>query len=179
MTNRCTPIRLGTEDPSHAKPRFGREAHAAVSKQVWFLCLAVVIIDQGTGCKKRPPPPAPPPEVQVLIVQPRDVPIFKEWIGTLDGYVNAQIRAQVSGYLLRQDYKEGSQVKQGDLLFEIDPRPFQAVLDQANAKMAQDEAQRSRTQWMSSVMLHWPNRMPSASRNIMMPSNPISPLKPR
>jgi membrane fusion protein (multidrug efflux system) len=86
------------------------------------------------------------PKVLVLTVTPRDVPIYQEWIGTLDGYPNAQIRAQVTGYLLKQDYLEGSRVKRGDLLFEIDPRPFQAVLDQALAKEAQDEAMVGKTE---------------------------------
>ena len=72
---------------------------------------------------------------------PTNVPIYEEWIGTLDGFVNAQIRAQVSGYISKQDYAEGSEVKKGALLFEIDPRPFQAVLEQAKARLAQDEAQ--------------------------------------
>jgi RND family efflux transporter MFP subunit len=99
------------------------------------------------GCKKAAPPPPPPAEVQVVTVTPRDVPIVKEWIGSLDGFVNAQIHAQVTGYLLTQNYVEGSDVKKGDLLFQIDPRPFQALLDQANAKLALDEAQRSRTKW--------------------------------
>jgi membrane fusion protein (multidrug efflux system) len=99
------------------------------------------------GCKKPKPAVAEPPVVQVVSVTPRDVPIYKEWIGSLEGYVNAQIRAQVSGYLLSQRYAEGTQVKKGDLLFEIDPRPFQAALDQVKGKLAQDEAQLKRTLW--------------------------------
>ena len=79
-------------------------------------------------------------------MSPTNVPIFEEWIGTLDGYVNAQIHAQVTGYLLTQNYPEGSQVKKGDLLFQIDPRPFQAALDQAQAKLAQDQAQVGKTE---------------------------------
>ncbi len=71
----------------------------------------------------------------------KDVPIYSEWIATLYGYVNAQIQPQVTGYLIRQDYREGSFVHQGDVLFEIDPRPFQAVLDQAKAQLAQAKAQ--------------------------------------
>ncbi|MGA2030411.1 MAG: efflux RND transporter periplasmic adaptor subunit, partial [Verrucomicrobiota bacterium] len=82
----------------------------------------------------------PPPAVQVITLAPTNVPIFEEWIGTLDGFVNAQIRAQVTGYLLSKNYAEGSEVKKGDLLFQIDPRPFQAALDQANATLAQDNA---------------------------------------
>jgi len=97
-----------------------------------------------SGCKEKPPP-KPPPQVQVVTVTPQDVPIYQQWIGTLDGYPNAQIRAQVSGYLIRQDYLEGGTVKKGDLLFEIDPRPFQAALDQALGKLAQDQAQCGKT----------------------------------
>jgi membrane fusion protein (multidrug efflux system) len=82
----------------------------------------------------------------VITLVARDVPIYQQWIGTLDGYPNAQIRAQVSGYLIRQDYAEGGAVKKGDLLFEIDPRPFQAVLDQAQGRLAQDQAQYGKTQ---------------------------------
>ncbi len=99
------------------------------------------------GCRKKPPPPPPPPQVLVLEVKPTNAPVYKEWIGTLDGLVNAQIRAQVTGYLLTQNYKEGTQVKRGDLLFQIDPRPFEAALEQAKSKLAQDEAQESKTRW--------------------------------
>ena len=72
-------------------------------------------------------------------VTQQDIPIYSEWTGVLDGFVNAKIRAQVPGYLLRQCYREGSKVKKGDLLFEIDPRPFQAVLDQALAQLGKTE----------------------------------------
>jgi RND family efflux transporter MFP subunit len=82
-----------------------------------------------------------PPEVEVTSVIQKDVPIYGEWVATLDGYVNAQIQPQVTGYLVKQDYREGSLVHKDDVLFEIDPRPFQAVLDQAKAQLAQAEAQ--------------------------------------
>lgn len=82
-----------------------------------------------------------PLDVQVVQVEQKDVPIYGEWIGTLDGLVNADVRAQVTGYLLRQGYQEGALVKKGQLLFEIDPRPFQAALDQAQGQLAQAEAQ--------------------------------------
>src|SRR5713101_3461251 len=85
--------------------------------------------------------PGGPPEVAVAQVEQRDVPIYREWIGTLEGYVNADVRGQVTGYLLRQDYKEGAFVKKDQLLFEIDPRPFQAALDQAEGQLAQATAQ--------------------------------------
>jgi RND family efflux transporter MFP subunit len=80
------------------------------------------------------------PDVEVLQVQQEDVPIYGEWIGTLDGLVNADVRAQVTGYLLKQGYQEGASVKQGQLLFQIDPRPFQAALDQAQGQLAQAKA---------------------------------------
>ena len=85
------------------------------------------------------PPPAPVVEVAPVIQE--NVPVRGEWVGTLDGYVNAQIQPQVNGYLIRQDYREGAVVKKGQVLFEIDPRPFQAVLDQTKGQLAQAEAQ--------------------------------------
>jgi membrane fusion protein (multidrug efflux system) len=83
----------------------------------------------------------PPPLVEVAPVEQKDVPIYGEWIGTLTGQVNADVKAQVTGYLLTRNYKEGSYVRKGQLLFEIDPRPFQAALDQAKGQLAQAEAQ--------------------------------------
>jgi len=85
--------------------------------------------------------PGASPDVEVVQVEQKDVPIFGEWIGTLDGFTNADVRAQVTGYLLRQGYQEGAFVKKGQLLFEIDPRPFQAALDQAEGQLAQATAQ--------------------------------------
>jgi membrane fusion protein (multidrug efflux system) len=114
---------------------------------IYSFLAAFLFLCAETGCRKKPPPKPPPPEVQVITVQPKDAPIFKEWIGSLDGFVNAQIRAQVNGYLQTQKYSEGSLVKKGDLLFEIDPRPLQAALEQTEAKLAQDKAQESRTRW--------------------------------
>ncbi len=84
--------------------------------------------------------PAPPPEVLVIDAATRDVPVYREWIGTLDGSENAEIRARVTGYLLKRDYKEGSLVKKGDLLFEIDPRPFEAALAEAKSQLEQAKA---------------------------------------
>jgi len=82
----------------------------------------------------------PPPTVEVVPVEQKDVPVFGEWIGTLDGLVNADVRAQVTGYLQNQGYKEGAFVKKGQLLFQIDPRPFQAALDQAQGQLQQARA---------------------------------------
>ena len=81
------------------------------------------------------------PEVEVATVEQRDVPVYSEWVATLDGYVNAEIRPQVSGYIIKQDYTEGSLVRKGQVLFEIDPRPFQATLDRAKGDLAQAQAQ--------------------------------------
>src|SRR6201996_403432 len=86
------------------------------------------------------------PEVEVATVQQKDIPVYREWIGTLDGMVNAAIRAQVTGYLLTQDYSEGSFVKKGQLLFQIDPRPLQAAADQARGQLAQANGQLAQAQ---------------------------------
>src|SRR5207245_5769390 len=103
-----------------------------------FLTVTTVLVltgcSQSTSATKAPPPP----DVEVVQVEQKDVPIYGEWIGTLDGMVNADIKAQVSGYLLKQDYTEGSFVQKGQLLFEIDPRPFQAAVDQSEGQLAHD-----------------------------------------
>src|SRR5258708_5633014 len=100
----------------------------------------------ATGCGKQAARTAPPPLVEVTLVTQADVPIYHEWIGTLDGLVNATIRAQVTGYLTAQVYREGDTIKKGDLLFEIDPRPFQAALEQAQGQLAQAEARLGKTE---------------------------------
>ena len=104
--------------------------------------LVVVIVAVVIGLKRKPVPAPPPPlQVDVVQVQQQDVPIYSEWIGTTDGMVNADIRAQVSGYLLTKAYTEGAFVRRGQLLFEIDPRPLQAVLNQARGDLAKSEGQ--------------------------------------
>jgi RND family efflux transporter MFP subunit len=105
-------------------------------------CLAAGCLIFAVSCSKNMSGTAQgnPPDVEVAQVQQQDVPIYGEWIGTLDGLVNADVRAQVTGYLLRQGYQEGAFVKKGQLLFEIDPRPFQAALDQAEGQLAQAKA---------------------------------------
>ena len=107
---------------------------------VWQV-IATVILLGSVGCGKSDQPQARPPEVEVVQVEQKDVPIWNEWVGTLDGLVNAQIRPQVTGYLLRQTYQEGSFVRKGQLLFEIDPRTFQVALDQTKAQLANAEQQ--------------------------------------
>jgi RND family efflux transporter MFP subunit len=97
------------------------------------------------GCSKPAqgggPGQYPPPDVTTTTVEQKDVPVFGDWVANLDGYTNAQIQPQVTGYLIRQEYKEGSQVRKGQILYEIDPRPFQAAVDQANGQLAQAKAQ--------------------------------------
>ena len=111
------------------------------------LFLLPVTVFFGVGCgSPKAAPPIPSPEVEVASVIQKDVPIFSEWVATLDGYVNAQIQPQVTGYVIRQMYKEGSFVRKGQTLFQIDPRPLQALLDQADAQLAQAEAQLGKTQ---------------------------------
>jgi membrane fusion protein (multidrug efflux system) len=106
-------------------------------------CLLVVALASfSAGCKEAPKTTARPPEqVKVTPVVQKDVPIYAEWVGTTIGYVTAQIRARVSGYLISQNYKEGTLVKTGDLLFQIDPRPYQNALNQSRAQLRQAESQ--------------------------------------
>ena len=101
-----------------------------------------------SGCAPKTQAASAPRSLPVTVVQlePTDVPITGEWVGTLDGYVNAQIQPQANGYLIKQDYREGAQVAKGQVLFEIDPRPFQAVLDQALGQLEQAKAQVAQSQ---------------------------------
>jgi membrane fusion protein, multidrug efflux system len=109
-----------------------------------FVVFLGAVLGVAGGCRKEAPPTPPPADVQVVAVEQMDVPITQEWVGSLDGSVNAQIRAQVSGYLTKQDYKEGAPVRSGDVLFEIDPRPFAASVAQAKGVLAQAEAQQKK-----------------------------------
>jgi RND family efflux transporter MFP subunit len=108
--------------------------------------LPLLLFSEACGNKSVSAAPAAPPAVQVVPVVQKDVPIYHEWIATLDGYINAVIQPQVSGYLIQQNYREGALVHKNDVLFKIDPRPFEAVLDQAKAQLAQAEAQLGKTQ---------------------------------
>ena len=92
------------------------------------------------ACGKPPQAPPPPLQVEVAPAGRQDVPLVHEWIATVDGFVNAEIRPQVEGYLLQQAYREGFPVRRGQLLFQIDPRPFEATLSQARAAVARDQA---------------------------------------
>ena len=109
-----------------------------------LVCLVVISL---LGCGKKEAGSAPaPPEVLVTEVVQKDVPVYREWVGTTTGYVDAQIRARVQGYLLSREYTEGSVVKAGALLFQIDPRPYQAALDQAMGELQRAEAAYKKTQ---------------------------------
>lgn len=114
--------------------------YAAPALRLLAASSACFFILVAGGCEKEKPAPPPPPTVEVTAVTVQDVPVFKEWIGSLDGNINAVIRPQVAGYLIKQNYKEGQLVKKGQVLFEIDPRTFQASLDQAKAQLAQQQA---------------------------------------
>ena len=125
--------------PTEAMPPPRRTETLLLAASAALLCLS--------ACKRAPEAtPPPPPTVLVTAVTQADVPIYHDWIGVLDGLVNAHIRAQVTGYLQSQNYREGDPIKKGDLLFEIDPRPFQAALDQAKGQLAQVEARLGKTE---------------------------------
>lgn len=118
-----------------------------VVKYQWlFVFLLVSGVLWTSGCGSSPASAAndsapPPPEVEITTVAEEPIEIFSEWVATLDGSVNAQIQPQVTGYVVRQNYKEGAFVRKGEVLFEIDPRPFQAIVDQAKGQVAQAESQ--------------------------------------
>jgi RND family efflux transporter MFP subunit len=114
---------------------------------LWFVTILLTgVLASSLGCsKENVRAETPPPEVEVIAVQQQDVPLYTECISTLDGYVNAQIQPQVTGYLLKQNYSEGTTVHKGDVLFEIDPRPFEAALAEAQGQLAGAQAQLGKT----------------------------------
>ena len=125
--------------------RRGEKMNTLSKYKLWIggaFCLVVIGIVIGATRPKRESgaQSGASPDVEVVQVEQKDVPIFGEWIGTLDGFTNADVRAQVTGYILRQGYQEGAFVKEGQLLFQIDPRPFQAAFDQARGQLAQATA---------------------------------------
>jgi len=115
-----------------------------VRLRAWTLVLVVAAVSACGGKHEAPPPP--PPDVRVATVQARDVALRSEWVGTMDGSVNAQIRARVQGYLESQSYAEGTLVKPGTLLFTIDARPYRAAFDAAKGDLGRAEAQLTKTQ---------------------------------
>lgn len=122
---------------------------SGVRAKPWFVVGATVTalsFFSGCGTKAQTNAPPPPPTVGVVDVEQKTVPIYGNWVASLDGYTNANIQPQVSGYLIRQTYREGSYVRKGDVLFEIDPRPFQADLDRAKGQLAQATGQLGQAQ---------------------------------
>ena len=116
--------------------------HKLSVSAITVVAVAILVALIIAGRSNKPAQAAPrPPDVEVVRVEQKDVPVYSEWIGTTEGMVNADIKAQVTGYLLRQDYQEGSFVKKGQLLFEIDSRPFQALVNQAKGDLAKSESQ--------------------------------------
>jgi RND family efflux transporter MFP subunit len=116
------------------------------SVQLGLACLSLLLFLPLFGCSaKETAAAAAPPDVETTGVVEQDVPIYGEWIAILDGYVNAQIQPQVTGYLMKQNYREGTFVHRGEVLFEIDPRPFEAALQQTKGQLAQAEAQLGKT----------------------------------
>src|SRR5438132_10610856 len=110
-------------------------------KRLIALATFLICLSFSAGCSRKPAQTGPPPpEVLVTTVTPQDVPRVLERVATLDGFINANINAQVQGYIVSRDYQEGSVVKKGDLLFQIDPRPFEAALAQAKGTLAKDKA---------------------------------------
>jgi len=110
-------------------------------KPLIALATFLICLSFSAGCSRKPAQTGPPPpEVLVTTVTPQDVPRVLERVATLDGFINANINAQVQGYIVSRDYQEGSVVKKGDLLFQIDPRPFEAALAQAKGTLAKDKA---------------------------------------
>ena len=116
--------------------------HKLSVSAITVVAVAILVALIIAGRSNKPAQAAPrPPDVEVVRVEQKDVPVYSEWIGTTEGMVNADIKAQVTGYLLRQDYQEGSFVRKGQLLFEIDSRPFQALVNQAKGDLAKSESQ--------------------------------------
>jgi len=126
--------------------KYGRGATSKRFALPVFLLVLTAVLSSVVGCaKKQEKPQAGPPEVLVTEVTQKDVAIFEEWVATLNGPINADITPKVQGYLLTQNYQNGGLVKKGQLLFEIDPRPFAASLDQAKADVARAQANLDRT----------------------------------
>ena len=134
--------RFTAADSAGVSSSAGNTSAGCASAAVLLLLAGLALV---AGCSKSAkgggPPQYPPPDVTTTVVEQRDVPVYGEWVANLDGYTNAQIEPQVTGYVIRQDYKEGSVVQKGQVLYEIDPRPFMAALDQAKGQLAEAQAQ--------------------------------------
>ena len=128
---------------------FSHRCAQAPSARLWFdFVVLITIVTVFAGCSKSGTKDitSGPPEVLVAEPLQQDVPVIREWIGSLDGSVNADVRARVSGYVISQNYKEGTVVKQGDLLFQVDPSVYEAAVEQAKASLAQAQANQLQTE---------------------------------
>jgi len=130
-----------SEMQSISAQRYQKHHLRRYSRIILYFGIVILLLATAAGCSKEAKEAPKPPVVEVMTVIQKDVSVYKEWIGTLDGMVNATIRAQVQGYLIKQNYREGDLVKKGQILFEIDPRTFQASLEQARGQL---EAQQAR-----------------------------------
>jgi membrane fusion protein (multidrug efflux system) len=133
-------------DPRPAVRRFAAERAPGAGRAFAGVLIALAVSLAGCNASHASSSPPPAPEVKVVTLAPERVALTSEWIATLDGYVNAQIRPQVSGYLTKRDYEEGALVRKGQVLFEIDPRPFETALAQAKGQLAEAQAQLGKTE---------------------------------
>jgi len=140
---RSTRLWNTTKDLMTSRRALNRRARLRLAALPLILLPAVTACETRSSAQAAPPPP---PTVAVLTLEPETVSLSSEWIATLDGLANAQIRPQVSGYLVRRTYREGASVRKGEVLFEIDSRPFDASLEQARAELARAQADLGRTQ---------------------------------
>jgi RND family efflux transporter MFP subunit len=150
MRNRWRPsssrVRPSTNDGQANKSRDSDDSRLAKTLCGLGFVAFTLLSSGGCGGKNVSAAASPPPNVQIVEVSQRDVPVYHEYLATLDGFVNAQIQPQVSGYLIKQNYLEGALVGKNQVLFKIDPRPFQAIVDQAQAQLAQAHAQLGKTE---------------------------------
>src|SRR6476469_10740458 len=130
---------LRQETSSFPRERVRPDNEGMKIKTAWATPL-IILATCLTACSRKEQAGPPPPTVVVATVTQRDVPVVKEGVATLDGFINANINAQVQGYVISRNYKEGSVVRKGDLLFQTDPRPFEASLAQAEANLAKDKS---------------------------------------
>jgi RND family efflux transporter MFP subunit len=145
MQNASEPLRLERAIQKIVRAR--RPVRSASRSGVALLIPTLALFIVAIGCKeKEAAAPPPVPDVEVSAVVTRDVPIYHEWVAVLDGFVNAQMQPEVTGYLLAQKYKDGTFVHKGQLLFEIDRRPFEAIVKQVEGQLAQAQAQLSKTE---------------------------------
>ncbi len=149
-----------------------------LDKAATVLGLAFLLFITGCEKKEEAPPPAPP-EVEVTDVVEQNVPIYQDWVAQLNGPVNADITPKVQGYLLKRDYSEGFFVKKGQLLYEIDPRPFDAALDQAKAQVAVSAAQQGEAESQPPAIPHWQHSTPYLRNSWIRTSRTSKPPRPR